>query len=141
MNMLITIRSREWIDEEEDCTELTVTGEYIRDGGVHVITYREQADAQAGYGCTTTTLRVCADTVLVIRDGGMHCELPLQRHKRHMCRYTTPYGELPLSVYTHSLSVSLFEQYGGQISVRYTLELSGAGATEHELQIRLSPQP
>ena len=141
MNMLITVRSREWVDTEESDTTLTVPCEYRSEGSEHIITYREEADGQTGGAAVSTTLRVTPDTRAVTRKGETRSDMLVKPQTHSSCLYTTPYGQIPMKVYTHRLSVSLFGQYGGQIAVRYTLALAGAGSTEHELHITLSPQP
>ena len=137
-NYLISIVGTQEIDGEKDQIELTTVGTYVRKGNSRYIVYHEfNQDLPAGK--VTSVLKVEDDKrVPLIRSGGQRSRLVLEKGKRHLNSYETPYGNLMIGAYTDDLSVDLTEK-GGRLGFRYTLDMNGSVTGRHDVRISVRP--
>ena len=72
------------------------------------------------------------------RSGSLTSLLVLEKGKRHLNSYETPYGNLMIGAYTDDLSVDLTEK-GGRLGFRYTLDMNGSVTGRHDVRISVRP--
>ena len=118
---LITIDTTQKTDSGDDSFSLSTFGEYVYDADGTVIRYQESA-ATGFEGCETV-LNISENGVSMERTGAFTSQLYLEAGKKHMCHYMTPYGDLPLGVYTEDICDNLSEN-GGTLDLHYTLDLN-----------------
>ena len=120
-NYLITIDTTQKTDAGDDNFTLSTFGEYDYSSGSTEIRYEDSA-ATGFEGCKTV-LRIEPSSVTRKRTGASSSHMILEKGKKHICHYTTPYGDLPLGVYTEDIRDELNEK-GGTLDLRYSLDLN-----------------
>lgn len=97
-----------------------------------LLRYREGEDS--GLGDTVTTLRLEEGKATLIREGETSSQMVFQAGEPYICRYATPYGELPMTVETLRLDWELSEA-GGRVFLVYKLQLGGGETGETRLRL------
>lgn len=134
MKVWITITSAQTLADETETTRLHIQGQMERDKDAWLLTYRESAES--GMTGAATRIRASADSVDIRRTGALNSRLLLEEGRRHVCRYDTGYGVLPLGVHTHQVENRL-EEAGGHLRLRYSLEWEGGPAAQQELLLQV----
>lgn len=132
MKKTITILSRQFCEGTEEKMNLTSQGTLRRLHNQWMLQYCETLGDQT----VETTVTVNGTVAQIRRSGVWETCLHLEQDKRNTCLYRTPYGECPMGVYCKTVCADLSEQ-GGSILLRYTLDLGGTNATEHEIYITI----
>ena len=137
MDVLIHIKGTQTVDGEKDEVELTTAGtlEKLADGWK--LSY-EETEATGMQG-TATQLQIRPNRVEMEHVGTHNSMLVLEKHRRHHCNYTTPYGTLDLGTYTTDLDYQLSNQ-GGCLRVCYTLSLNGSVNSNHTIDITVQEE-
>ena len=68
------------------------------------------------------------------RSGAYTSQLFLETGKKHVCHYMTPYGDLPVGVYTEDIKNDLSEK-GGTLDLHYSLDLNANFFANNHLKI------
>jgi uncharacterized beta-barrel protein YwiB (DUF1934 family) len=76
------------------------------------------------------------DKVTLERSGRTRSQLIVERGVRHQCHYDTGAGDLILGVLGSSIKSSLGER-GGDLEVKYSLDINSAVASENEMYINV----
>lgn len=127
-NALISMISIRESDGETDKTELSCTGKYyIKDEKIY-ITYTEEDG-------TRILIKVCTENVSVRRMGQFGANMEYEPGKQTEFMYRTPYGAIPMKIYTHYINSHLNEN-GGNIEFSYSLE-AGGGIGENTIKLRV----
>mgnify|MGYP003306201258 CR=1 FL=1 len=64
-------------------------------------------------------------------------EMVIEKDRRHLCCYTTPYGELMMGIYAKTVLNEIGE-HGGTLKFAYTIDFNNTPASENELQITVA---
>ena len=77
-------------------------------------------------GMVGTKTKIIADRsrVQLVRDGGFQSHFVLEKGKKFIGNYTTPYGAIALEIMQRTSTCALSEN-GGNLSFRYSLLLAG----------------
>ena len=121
MEVLISIKSKQESQDENDIVEFTTSGKLSKRNGKHYISYRESE--MTGMDGALTVVTVEENCVTITRGGRYKTNLILESGKRHLCPYLTPFGQMTMGVSTGKIQSNL-ENNGGKIKVDYTLELN-----------------
>ncbi len=121
-NYLISIVGKQRVDGETGEINLTTLGSYVRKGANRYILYKEyDEDARRSQ---TSILKIEGDRrVILMRGGADHTRLILEKGKRHLCQYSTGYGDLLVGVFTSNVRSELTDK-GGNLEVNYTLDIN-----------------
>ena len=86
---------------------------------------------------TATVLKIAADSLTLLRQGGVVQEQHFQPRQEHTSVYRTPYGNLDLSVKTEKIAI-VFGTISGNIDVAYAMSVNGQWQSSNELHIEIS---
>ncbi|ARP50991.1 MULTISPECIES: DUF1934 domain-containing protein [Caproicibacterium] len=132
-NYLISIRGRQMVNDQTSEIEVTAFGSYIKKNGKRFITYKEY-DKDTNHS-QTSVLKVEDSRCITLMRGGMDgTRLILENGKRHMCQYSTEYGQMMLGVYTSNVDNQLTDE-GGRLIVNYTLDLNANLSSVNQIYI------
>lgn len=124
-------------DEDGDSTmEITAEATVIGTETEYEIEYDEEI--VPGYR-THTVLRVCGDTVSIIRTGDTVHVITAESGKRHICHYSMPFGEIVFAVYGTRVKSSVNEN-GGTLEIEYELSYPNGQMTVNEMKIEIYPE-
>lgn len=113
--------------------EFFVEGNYVVKNDYIYITYKESAIS--GMEGATTTLKINADSLSILRFGTYNSKLEFRQNDRTLTNYQTPYGNIPMTIHTKLLEVDLQQDEKSNIHLKYTLEADGEEPLNNEVII------
>lgn len=135
--VLISLVSRQWQDNEKSETELVTRASCRTENGFNIISY-EDTEA-TGFEGSVTTIKVDKNkNALIIRSGTANSALSLEMGKKHFCQYGTPYGSFQIGVFTHSIKNRLSTH--GELYMKYTLDINSAYLSDNEIILKIQEQ-
>ena len=129
-NVLISLTSIQYQDNEESKTELLTRACIQREKGKDII-YYDDTSATGFEGSVTTIIVDGCHSASVIRKGTANSSLSLELGRKHFCQYGTPYGNLQIGVYTHAIENTMSEN--GRLYLKYTLDLNSSYLSDNEI--------
>ena len=133
-NVCITIKSTQTVDEEKDTTELFTFGAMEQfDGGFRL--HYDESEA-TGFEGSSVTLEVSDNMVTMTRSGKVISSLFIEKGKKHHCHYGTAFGDFMIGVCTDEIKNEL-KSTGGDVYLRYTLDINSSYMSENEMHINV----
>jgi len=134
-NAIITITDRHFQDGEEYTCELTTSGSFeVTENGC-IVNYVETDEEMTN--CHTKLTVEGSQKITMTRTGKYNTEMVIEKDRRHLCCYTTPYGELMMGIYAKTVINEIGEN-GGKLSFSYTIDFNNTPASENELFISVT---
>lgn len=125
-----------------DSEKITVTteGSLYFTGGRLELAYTEYLDEEGTVSCETVVSFDVEDplTVTVTRTGEVKSALVIEKGKRHICVYDTPYMPFEVCVAARDV-VNELTLSGGRLLMDYAVEIKGAAATMSRVEITVRP--
>ena len=123
------------IDKTGDKNEIEffVEGNYVVKNDYIYITYKESPIS--GMAGTTTTLKISANSLSILRFGTYNSKLEFRRNEKTLTNYQTPYGNIPITITTKLLEVDLRQGEKSNIHLKYSLEAAGEEPLNNEVII------
>lgn len=132
-NYLISIKGKMELDGDNDSVELLTRGSFIHRNGNFFIRYTETE--ATGYGGNVTVVKIeNGRKVSMTRRGTMPSELIVERGRRHVCHYDSPFGALSLGVAADEINSSL-GAHGGELKFSYVLDADNVAISRNEVRI------
>lgn len=129
-NVLISLTSIQWQDDEKSETELVTKAKHSRENGWDIISYEDTS--ATGFEGSVTTIKVDKDkNASITRKGTANSVLSLEIGRKHFCQYGTPYGNLQIGVYTHAIENTIAKD--GRLYIKYTLDLNSSYLSDNEI--------
>ena len=129
-NVLISLTSIQWQDDEKSETELVTKAKHSRENGWDIISYEDTS--ATGFEGSVTTIKVDNDkNASITRKGTANSVLSLEIGRKHFCQYGTPYGNLQIGVYTHAIENTIAKD--GRLYIKYTLDLNSSYLSDNEI--------
>ncbi len=113
--------------------EFFVEGSYIQKGNTKYITYKETEIS--GMEGTITTIKINSDCLSIIRFGSITSKLEFVREEVTSSIYSTPYGQLDISIDTKLLEININECGKSTIELKYTLDSGAEQILDNEMFI------
>ena len=136
-NVLISLTSIQWQDNERNETELLTKASVSRSEGKDVISYEDTS--ATGFEGSVTTITVDGDkSASIIRKGTANSVLSLEIGRKHYCQYGTPYGDMRIGVYTHAIDNTITKD--GRLYLKYTLDLNSSYLSDNEIIMTVQAQ-
>lgn len=101
--------------------EMTTVGDYEYEDGLYYIEYDETE--MSGLDDTHTSIEIGADYVSLQRTGSMTSDMLFMEGRKTHSMYNTPYGELLVGIYTHSLDINACD-IACTLTIDYEIELN-----------------
>ncbi|MCF0122746.1 MAG: DUF1934 domain-containing protein [Ruminiclostridium sp.] len=120
---------------QEDVMELVTQGTLRGESGDFTVSYLESE--LTGLDGTTTTFHIEPDQITLTREGTLNSVMVFQVGKRHYSPYQTPFGGIILGVNTQK-AFSDMSETGGNISIRYIMEVENERVSENAFDIQVS---
>lgn len=134
-NAMISIRTKQEIDGENETIELDTMGKYaIRNNKIYII-YKESE--MTGYDGTTTTIKVADGNVSVSRSGRYASKMNYNIGETSLCIVNTPYGQIGAAVKTESIDFD-FGAEGGVLNMDYMLDADNRNYIKNNMTIRVT---
>lgn len=127
----LKVKTTIYQDGDRQTTELITFGTLVKKETADFIQYDEVMEE---VGTIATTLKLAQDEALILRNGPVKMNLPLQKNKKRFGRYTTPYGIFDLVTQT-SRYTYVPNENSGIIELLYDLEIQDQPAGQFSLNI------
>lgn len=133
-NAHIKMKIKQTAEGQTDCSELFTKGEFRFLDGSYYIDYDESE--ATGFDGSHVQLKVEGETVTMTRTGAAFSSLIFEEGKRHFCHYGTEFGDCMLGITTSSLRQVMADN-GGQIDVKYSIDVNGGLMLLNEINISI----
>ena len=134
-DVLISIKGIYSSEDDQDVVELFTTGQYYKKDGCYYICYEESQ--ATGFEGSKTTLKVEQEKMVTLnRSGTANSQLIVEQGVRHQCHYDVGCGDLMVGVLGSRIKSSLTDS-GGNLEVKYSLDINSMYASENEMYIQI----
>jgi len=134
-DVLISIKGIYSSEDDQDVVELFTTGQYYKKDGCYYICYEESQ--ATGFEGSKTTLKVEQEKMVTLnRSGTANSQLIVEQGVRHQCHYDVGCGDLMVGVLGSRIKSSLTDE-GGDLQVKYSLDINSMYASENEMYIQI----
>lgn len=125
-------------DADGESIEVVSLGEMIEEDEQLLVQYEEAADDDSGMDCelVKNTLKISPDQVEIIKKGPSETHMIFIEDKDTLSFYSTPFGELEVSIHTDKLERVQTEK-GFQILLKYSLDVNAAHMSDCNVDIRV----
>lgn len=129
---IIRIVSLQRTENGDNSSEMSVVGTLLLEDEKTTIEYVENNEET---GPEETTITVSGnDTVSIIRNGQFSSEMTVEKGKRHLTFYRTPYGELTMGIYGTNVEFEKDEK-GATLKLKYDLDFNNGFVSENTMKI------
>lgn len=129
---VIRIVSLQRTENGDNSSEMSVVGTLLYEDEKAIIEYIENNEET---GPEETTITVSDnDTVSIVRHGQFSSEMMVEKGKRHLTFYRTPYGELTMGIYGTQVDFSKDEK-GAILKLKYELDFNNGFVSENTMKI------
>ncbi|HSK69988.1 MAG TPA: DUF1934 domain-containing protein [Candidatus Limnocylindria bacterium] len=120
-------------NEDDEAMRLTTFGTLSGSPKLWKLRYTErQADSSEKHDITMT---MGDGVVTVARKGTFNSDLVFQEGRRYEGSYHTPFGDLAMGIFPTKVDYSVQDGRGGEVSLRYQLDIQGRYTSVHNLDI------
>ncbi|AJA46355.1 hypothetical protein CPAST_c02550 [Clostridium pasteurianum DSM 525 = ATCC 6013] len=133
---IITISSIQG-NKEDDSIQVVTPGSFYSKDDCYYAVYEETEIS--GMEGTTTTLKIGPEELILLREGTTNANMHFVNGKNNLSMYDTPYGTLKMEVNTKNIDIDINEK-GGNIAVKYDMNISGQMVPETSLDINIKVQ-
>ena len=137
-DVLITLKSIQSVEDDRSEVELITEATYspLNNGGFSISYDESEATGFAG---SKTVVNCYGDKrASICRSGSAQSNLIIDKDKKQHCHYGTPYGELMVGVYTHSI-VNNLDENGGSLYMKYTIDINSSYISDNEIFLQVQP--
>ena len=123
---------------ENEAIEVLNAGSYFCKDGIHYVFFEEMSEGIPGV--TKTQIRLKGQESLeVIKKGSSNLHMIFEKNKRNLSRYTTPFGQLQLGIFTHGVMVDETED-NINVKVEYAMDVNCEPIANCEIKINIKPK-
>ncbi|MBR3772274.1 MAG: DUF1934 domain-containing protein [Clostridium sp.] len=134
-DILISIKGLQFESGSDEAVEMIAPGEYYLRNGKHYVLYDEMQEGVDGsHDISKNTLKIAKDTVEIMKKGGSNVHLVFQENQKNMTYYTTPFGQLLISIFTNHIAIKEKDDVI-EVKLRYDLEINQSYVSDCEITI------
>ncbi len=135
--VIISIRGdQKFAGQDPDSMEFTTEGTLTATHYGYLLEYDESA--LTGMEGTHTAFQIRPRSVALIRSGAFRSQMIFEPGKKHYSMYDTPFGSMTMDIVTSDIVSSVGEQ-GGELDIRYAIEIQHQLTGESRFQIKVRP--
>ncbi len=134
-NATIRMKIKQTAEGQTDTSDLFTRGEYRVHEGDYYIDYDESE--ATGFDGSHVQLSVRGDVVTMTRTGKAFSSLVFEEGERHFCHYGTEFGDCMIGITTSHLRHVMADN-GGEITVKYSIDVNGGLMLENEINIKVT---
>ncbi len=123
---LISIIGKQNVDNQETETKLVAPCDYQFKNNNVYISYEEYDNSENGKKSLSTIKIDNTSMVTLLRQGAQSTKLTLEKGKRHLCHYSTEFGDTMIGIFTHDINCK-FSENNCKIMLNYAIDVN----TEH----------
>lgn len=131
---LITITGKQNYGDDNDKIEMTTVGTIEETDDCYIIRYNEEQDPPQRPIRATLHISKDEQKVEMLKAGAYGSLLIIERSKRNLCNYGTPYGDMLMGIYGRTIENNYGEEEGTFL-FGYDIDINGAVSSRNEVTI------
>lgn len=132
--VLISVKTKQFIDGQPESIELITEGIYFKEGDEYLAQYEETEIS--GMEGTKTTMKIGEGVLTILREGTTNSEMVFRKGFNHKSLYSTPFGALEVTVRPKRVNIDVNE-LGGNVKLDYRMETPGLESIENSLELNI----
>lgn len=132
--VLLKITGSQRIDNQKDKLELTTIGTFEEDENTYAINYKEEQEPPQSPIDVCVKISKDEKSVVMTRTGANDSCLVIEKSRRNLCNYGTPYGDILMGISGHTVDVE-YNGKEGKFLFAYDIDINGALASKNEVVI------
>lgn len=134
-NIVLSITSTQETEDNSETAQFISEGKYRESSDKIELIYDESVTT--GMDGITTTLTVHnGGCVTVERSGGLYGGLTIEAGKRHLCRYSTEYGDFTVGICGERVESKL-DGCNGYIYLQYSVDINSGLLSRNKMEIQI----
>jgi len=133
-NALISLKTVQDINGDNDVIELKTFGKFGEKNGKFYIIYEESE--LTGFAGSTTTIKIDTETVTMTRRGSVNSKMVFKNGEKQLCTYDTPYGRMVVAVEPKDLQCDMNKE-GGNLKIEYILDIDNTPFSTNLLNLNV----
>ena len=131
---LITITGKQNYGDDNDKIEMTTVGTIEETDDCYIIRYNEEQDPPQRPIRATLHISKDEQKVEMLKAGAYGSLLIIERSKRNLCNYGTPYGDMLMGIDGRTIENNYGEEEGTFL-FGYDIDINGAVSSRNEVTI------
>jgi uncharacterized beta-barrel protein YwiB (DUF1934 family) len=133
-NVLISVKTKQYIDGQPEVIELITEGVYYKEGDQYFAEYEESEIS--GMDGTKTRVKIEENSLTIMREGTTHSNLVFKKGLNHKSLYSTPFGALEVTIRPKKVLIDV-DDAGGNVKLEYKMEAVGFDTIENALELNI----
>lgn len=133
--ILLDITGIQFANGRSDRVQLTTMGTLRDDGTAYIIKYTEEQDPPTEPVNVTVRIQKDGSAVEMTRSGAFDSCLMIEKSKRNLCHYNTPFGSILMGVYGRESEIARSEA-SGRFTFRYDIDVNGSLASKNTVDMK-----
>lgn len=134
-DVLITVVGEQSFEEQSDKIELITDGKFgIKDGSYFISYYDNKLTDSPS--TSKTIMYIKENSVVIQRNGDFSSRLVVEKGVKNACLYSTPHGDLTLSIFGKKVESNLNEN-GGSLDLDYTIDANSRLLSQNKVKISI----
>lgn len=134
-DVLITIVGEQGFEDQNDKIELITDGKFGFKDGSYYISYDDNRMTETP-SASKTIMYIKENSVLIQRTGDFQSRMVVEKGVRNACLYSTPHGNLTLSIFGKKVESNLNEN-GGSLDLSYTIDANSRLLSNNKVKISI----
>ena len=123
-DVLVSVKGLQFEMGSDEAVEMLAPGEYYERNGKHYVRYEEILEGAEGeHDISMNTVKISKDQVEIMKKGGSNVHMVFAVDQKNMTYYTTPFGNLQISIFTNYIKVEEKEDVI-EVKLQYDLEIN-----------------
>lgn len=134
-NVVLNIKSSQEIDGQIDTMEFISVGSYSKNDSKTILEYDESVSF--GIDGIKTTLTIDENGIVTLnRSIGKYGNLVVEEGKRHLCQYSTEYGDFMIGIFGECIKNELSPE-GGSLLLKYSIDINSGLLSKNKVEINM----
>lgn len=134
-DVLITIVGEQGFEDQNDKIELITDGKFGFKDGSYYISYDDNRMTETP-SASKTIMFVKENSVVIQRTGEFQSRMVVEKGVRNACLYSTPHGNLTLSIFGKKVE-SYLNENGGSLDLSYTIDANSRLLSNNKVKISI----
>lgn len=134
----IKVTGIQFVENNSENIDIITRGKYIIANNEYFINYYEDIPDSMEGSNVEIVYYPLQNKVCMVRSGQTNADLTIEKNRRHICKYGTPYGLILLGITCSDISSSL-QASGGQLMFEYCLDINSALVSVNKVNIMVLP--
>jgi len=136
--VLLTITGKQKLGGVSDKIELTTVGTLEETSDSYILRYNEEQEPPLSPLKAKLSIAKDEKRVEILRSGSYGSVLIIERSKRNLCNYTTPYGDVLMGIFGKNIE-NEYEGGEGTFAFGYDIDVNGELTSQNEVFVTVKP--